>query len=60
MTQEQACILADMIEVSTEGCWPRVREAMLDYGWTKDEIIGAADALAAIAHRSPIIESGDF
>jgi hypothetical protein len=60
LTQDQAALLLDLIEDATEGTWPRVATALQDRGYTPAECVAATNVLAKMAHRSPILEEGDF
>jgi alkylhydroperoxidase/carboxymuconolactone decarboxylase family protein YurZ len=60
MSQQEADLLIDLIEVAADGTWPLVRQALERKGHTPDQIMNACNHLAYQAGRYPILDRTDF
>jgi len=59
MSPFQADIIASILEIATDGNWPRVANGMLEKGYTPTEIIlawGSLEDLAGVSGGCPCLE----
>jgi alkylhydroperoxidase/carboxymuconolactone decarboxylase family protein YurZ len=57
---EKAMIVLRAFEVSSDGCWPMVRQALESDGYKPEEIVDAFASLAAIAEIENLVSLADF
>ena len=60
LTRGQASIIAFLLDRATQSNWGELRDAVLDAGWSVNEVVQATKQLCHIAGINNILDADDF
>lgn len=60
ISRDDLTIVLDMVEAATQSNWPAVAAAMIERGYTPEEIEAAFEKASKIAHITNPISASDF